>query len=314
MHSHATPAAGSAMLDVLSGIGQFGLKQAGLEVVYSCMPPFEGRATTRPNRIGVIFSGHQSVKLEQDGNLIDAAVAPGSLYVVNAEPPLLRKVGEYSDILKIYPDMNLLAAMAEEANIHDVELEPTVRRRQTPSYRVDPVILCIAHQLRRVCLRKSALTDLEADRCSYLIAARVLRNQYGVQCGGQNTTLCERRLARLTDFVEAHLTTRISLDDLAGQVGISPFHFARAFKKSTGLAPHQFVTARRFDLARRMLVTTDGTVHDIALSVGYENLSHFRRQFVAQFGIGPGAMRKIVGVSREKRKFRPCQAARSVLD
>jgi AraC family transcriptional regulator len=306
MELHAPATCASTLRDVFSGVRRVGLRHAGLEVVYNSLPPFEGRATTRPNRIGVIFSGHPSVTLEQDGKLYHAAVVPGSLYVVNAEPPLLRKVGEYSDILKIYPDMNLLTAMADEAKVRSVELEPTIRRSRTPSYRVDAVILSIAHRLRRACLMQATLTDLEADNISHMIAARILRNQYGVQRGGRGVTLCERRLARLTDFIEAHLTARISLDDLANDVGISPFHFARAFKKSTGLAPHQFVTARRFDLARRMLVTTDRTVHDIALSVGYENFSHFRRQFVAQFGIVPGAMRRAVGVSREKRKFRPC--------
>jgi AraC family transcriptional regulator len=306
MELHAPDFGASTPRDVFSSVRRVGVRHAGLEVVYNSLPPFEGRATTRPNRIGVVFSGHPSVTLEQDGKLYHAAVLPGSLYVVNAEPPLLLKVGEYSDILKIYPDMNLLAAMADEALVRSVELEPTIGRLRTPSYRVDPVILSIAHRLRRACLMQATLTDLEADNISHMIAARVLRNQYGVQRGGRGVTLCERRLARLTDFIEAHLTTRVSLDELAGQVGISPFHFARAFKKSTGLAPHQFVTARRFDLARRMLITSDNTVHDIALSVGYENLSHFRRQFVNQFGIGPGAMRRAVGVSREKRKFRPC--------
>ena len=278
--------------DVFSGDRSVAFTRAGLEVQYDCLPPFEDW-TTRPNRIGVVFSGHAAVVLKQDGRVYNAKVNPGSLHVIGSEAPLLRRVREYSDILKIYPDMNLLKSMAEELNIRDAELEPTLRRARSLTYTCDPVILGIAHVLRQVCLNQATITDVAAEEIAQLIIARILLTQYSVQPRfGPTVTLSDQRLRVLGEFIEAHLTETISLNALADLTGISRYHFARCFKKTTGLAPHQFVTARRFDLARRRLISTSDTVQDIAISIGYENFSHFRRQFINQFGIAPGALRK----------------------
>ena len=73
---------------------------------------------------------------------------------------------------------------------------------------------------------------------------------------------------------------------------LSPFHFARCFKATTGLAPHQYVLARRIELAKRLIMTTHQSVQEVAWSVGFENISHFRRQFAAQIGVVPGALRR----------------------
>ncbi len=265
----------------------------GLSVDYDCLPAFDGEGATKPNRIGVVFSGHASVVLAQGGSVYDAIVSPGALYVVGSAPPTLLRVREYSEILKIYPDMTALAASAEAEGISAFEIEPTLRRCRSPAFVTDLVFLSVAHRLRQACLGQTTLSDVEAGELVQLIAARVLRNQYGTRPRfGPTVTLNDRRLRTLADYVEAHLTKTITLDDLAGLVGISPFHFARCFRMTTGLAPHQFVAARRFDLARRHLITTGATVQQIALSVGYENLSHFRRQFVTQFGIAPGELRQ----------------------
>ena len=74
---------------------------------------------------------------------------------------------------------------------------------------------------------------------------------------------------------------------------LRPFHFARCFKATTGLTPpHQYVLARRIELAKRLIMTTHRSVQQVAWSVGFENISHFRRQFAAQIGVVPGALRR----------------------
>lgn len=293
LQRHILPQA--APVRVFRGAGAAYITRPGLTAEYECLPAFEGEGATRPNRIGVIFSGHASVALKQDGMFYDVRACPGSLYVVGTNAPTLLRVREYSDILKIYPDMAVLAAVANEAGVAGFELEPSLRGSRSIAFASDPVILGAAHVLRMACLDRTALADIEAEEIAHLIAARVMLIQYGHRPRfGPAATLTERRLRALSEFIEAHLTGTVSLEALADLVGISPFHFARCFRKTTGLAPHQFVTARRFDLARRLLINTRSSVQDIALSVGYENLSHFRRQFVAQFGITPVEMRKSI--------------------
>ena len=99
-------------------------------------------------------------------------------------------------------------------------------------------------------------------------------------------------------IIEAGLTRRLSLNDLARVAALSPFHFARCFKATTGLAPHQYVLARRIELAKRLIMTTSQSVVEVAWSVGFENISHFRRQFVAQVGVVPGVLRRATAPSR----------------
>ena len=58
------------------------------------------------------------------------------------------------------------------------------------------------------------------------------------------------RLRRVTEYIDANLRRVLSLDELSAQVHMSRFHFARLFKRSTGLSPHRFVLQRRIDRAR----------------------------------------------------------------
>ncbi|MDQ3789870.1 MAG: AraC family transcriptional regulator, partial [Actinomycetota bacterium] len=108
-----------------------------------------------------------------------------------------------------------------------------------------------------------------------------------------NGRLARAVVDRVAEYVDAHLGATVTLDALASVAGLSPFHFARAFKATTGLAPHQFVTARRMDRALRLLVSTSVSVPDIAHAVGLSNISHFRRTFTAHLGVRPGEVRKI---------------------
>ena len=81
------------------------------------------------------------------------------------------------------------------------------------------------------------------------------------------------------------------LDDLAAEAGFSVFHFARAFKRSTGMAPHEFVTICRIERAKAMLIAGRGSVPEIAYAVGYSNVSHFRRQFRRYTGFATSELR-----------------------
>jgi AraC family transcriptional regulator len=86
-------------------------------------------------------------------------------------------------------------------------------------------------------------------------------------------------------FVEEDLCTQLTREDLAAQVHLS---FARCFKASMGLAPHQYMIARRTELAKRLVLTTTLNAAEIAWSIDYENISHVRRLFTLHIGVTPG--------------------------
>ena len=102
----------------------------------------------------------------------------------------------------------------------------------------------------------------------------------------------DKRLRQAVDYIHDNIGSDLSLEVLAAQATLSPFHFARAFKKAMGLSPLQFVITERLKLSRVLLDTTKLTVVDIALRVGYEDVSRFRKQFKRYFDVTPTQMRE----------------------
>lgn len=78
-----------------------------------------------------------------------------------------------------------------------------------------------------------------------------------------------------------------TLLELAERAGLSPYHFLRTFKRVTGVTPHQWLLRVRLREAARRLAASRDPVTDIALDVGFEDLSNFMRSFRAEFGMSP---------------------------
>jgi AraC family transcriptional regulator len=97
---------------------------------------------------------------------------------------------------------------------------------------------------------------------------------------------------RAVDFIRANLTKEVSLQDIADQVGLSQFHFARAFKKTVGFSPIRFQILCRVEVACRLLEETQLSVTEIALEVGYESPQSLARVFGAEMGMSPAAWRR----------------------
>jgi AraC-like DNA-binding protein len=75
--------------------------------------------------------------------------------------------------------------------------------------------------------------------------------------------------------------------ELAGMAKLSRYHFLRSFKAVTGVTPHQWLLRARLRAAAEKLAVSEVPVTDIALDVGFEDLSNFTRTFRAEFGTSP---------------------------
>jgi AraC family transcriptional regulator len=95
------------------------------------------------------------------------------------------------------------------------------------------------------------------------------------------------RLRRVTEFIQEHLDQPITLAQLGRLVNMSPYHFARLFKRSTGLPPHRFVMRQRIERATRLLSARELAVSQIAQVVGFRTASHFTTVFRRMTGITP---------------------------
>jgi AraC family transcriptional regulator len=106
-------------------------------------------------------------------------------------------------------------------------------------------------------------------------------------------SLDARRLKRVLDFIEAHLASDISLDDLAAEACLSPFHFSRLFREATGLSPCRYVTDRRIQAAQKMLAVEQSSLVQVALDTGFGSQGNFTRAFRKATGLTPGQYREL---------------------
>ncbi len=105
------------------------------------------------------------------------------------------------------------------------------------------------------------------------------------------------RLRRVTQHIQENLQGQLRLRELSALVHMSPHHFARLFKQSTGVPPHRFLVQRRIDEARALLAAQMVPIAEIARSVGFRTPSHFTTTFRRVTGTTPSAYRSTAGAA-----------------
>ncbi len=122
-----------------------------------------------------------------------------------------------------------------------------------------------------------------------LVALLVMRHSSALPSRGGG--IAPQRLAAVRDHVEANLAEDVGLDDMAAVAGLSRFHFARAFRRATGMTPHAFVTARRVERAKQLIDRGGMGLAEIGLACGFGGQSHFTTAFRQVAGVTPGQWR-----------------------
>ena len=107
------------------------------------------------------------------------------------------------------------------------------------------------------------------------------------------------RLRRVTEYIQQNLDKDLRLAELAALVYMSPYHFARLFKCSTGVPPHRFVVRQRIARASAFLATPQLSIARISRMVGFRTPSHFTTVFRRVTGSTPRGYR--TGCLREDR-------------
>lgn len=99
---------------------------------------------------------------------------------------------------------------------------------------------------------------------------------------------------KILTYLQEHFAEKISIEDMAEQLGMNTEYFCRYFKKLTGKTPTGYLNELRIEKAAQLLIDTDRKIIDIALACGYENMGYFIRRFNAQKGMTPSSYRKLI--------------------
>jgi AraC family transcriptional regulator len=104
--------------------------------------------------------------------------------------------------------------------------------------------------------------------------------------------LVDRRIRRSVELMHTQLDQDLSLKEVASASYLSPFHFARLFKKITGSTPHNYLAGIRSTRAQQLLADSNLSITEIAARVGYLSASHFTKAFRQATGTTPREFRK----------------------
>ncbi len=104
--------------------------------------------------------------------------------------------------------------------------------------------------------------------------------------------LTTRQVRMVIEYLENRLTDKTTIAELSALVDLSRFHFIRAFKKTVGMPPHQFVVHRRVERARELLHDPRMTVGEVATRTGFNSTTHFTKSFRRLTGTTPTMFRR----------------------
>jgi AraC family transcriptional regulator len=193
--------------------------------------------------------------------------------------------GRSIEFLDLYLDPASQPAESEHAPARSLE----------PTWRVlrDPLLTELLGSVGRELAQPGSSEELFGDLATTLFALQ-LERAHGVNVassGPRRSGLSPFVLKRVREYVASHLAGTIRLQQLAALAGLSPFHFSRAFKASTGLSPHAYVLHCRITEAKRLLSGSNLTVSDVARRIGFGGAGQLSRRFRAFTGTTPTAFR-----------------------
>jgi AraC family transcriptional regulator len=212
-------------------------------------------------------------------------VAPsGSIHVVPSEMATRWKVDGSLGFLSVHVGTERIRSLIDRAGTDAGRLRDLVFRFAVRDRFLNAASRELARELRAPTETGSLYADLLADG----MVLRILRLDRNEAADDRpRRGLSDRQLVIIRERIEASLESGVTLAELAEEAGLSRFHFARAFKESTGLPPQRYVTMRRIERAKQLLANPRKSLAEVALEAGFSSQSHFTGRFREIVGSTP---------------------------
>lgn len=136
-------------------------------------------------------------------------------------------------------------------------------------------------------LRSASISEVDCSQRIYRILCALLFPQ-GKGGGASDNGV----IAQAVQYIGAHLFEPLPVDQVAAAINLSPSHFSRLFRSTTGFSPHEYIMLHRIDEAKALLQSTSLSVKEIAFRVGYRSEVNFITSFTDKTGTSPTQFRK----------------------
>jgi AraC family transcriptional regulator len=162
----------------------------------------------------------------------------------------------------------------------------------------DPLLAEIAHAIASELQAQTSAGSLLVEALAGSLAARLVQKHVNASCRQsypRREGLDRRRLFRVLDYIEANLEGDLTIDRIASIACLSRYHFARSFKQAVGQSPHRYISAKRLERAKALLVQSNLSLVDIALNLSFSCQANFSRAFRRATGQTPSQYRQTLG-------------------
>jgi AraC family transcriptional regulator len=160
----------------------------------------------------------------------------------------------------------------------------------------DEVIHQIALSVLAELSNETAVSRMYVETASLMLAARLLQKHCDSGACNEIESATHRldkiRLRRVLDYINTNINGNISLVELAAIAGYSPFHFARKFSATMGVAPHRYISHLRLENAMAELAAGKLSLTDVALNAQFSSQASFTRAFHRTIGMTPNEYRR----------------------
>ncbi len=193
------------------------------------------------------------------------------------------------EVIHIYIPQSLITRVAAQSSKGCIE--PILREGINLA---DPFLTVVLNQAQRA-MGEGYESALYISSFSESLAHHLIRyhsNAHSIVWPRRQGVLAAWQQRRVIEFLQARICDEPTLSQIAEQVGLSAFHFARAFKISTGVSPYRYLIQLRIIKARWLLENSDFPISEISARVGYDDPSYFARLFRREVGVTPAAYRR----------------------